>query len=92
MSCALRCKTVSPSKLDDPRTCGLRSESIHSATTSACGVRGLATVTPIVLIPPSRSTFGETLVTLILGRSATTTHGSLSYVAGSPCGAGSRRA
>jgi len=28
---------------------------------------------PIVLIPPQRSTFGETLVTQILGRSATTT-------------------
>jgi hypothetical protein len=37
-------------------------------TTSASGVRGLATVPPVVLIPLQRSTFGETLVTLILGR------------------------
>jgi hypothetical protein len=83
MNCALRGKAKSPSDLANPRTGGPRSESIHPVNDLSIW-RGVATVTPIVLIPPSRSTFGQTLVTLILGRSATTTHGSLSYVAGSP--------
>jgi hypothetical protein len=33
MSCALRCKAVSPPKLDHPRTNGFRSEGIHRAST-----------------------------------------------------------
>jgi hypothetical protein len=91
MSCALRGKAKSSSDLAilEPAALDLKASTL--LTTSASGASRLATVTPLVLIPPSRSTFGQTLVTLILGRSATTTYGSLSYVAGSPCGAGSSR-
>jgi len=90
MSCALRCKAVSPPKLDDPRRNGSRSEGIHRATTPRVSgvVSGPATVRPS---STTRRTFGETLVTPIADGSAT--HGTLGLMSpASPCGAGSRRA
>ena len=47
MSCALRCKAVSPSKLGHPRTHGTRSKGIHQSS----GIGRLATVSILVLVP-----------------------------------------
>jgi hypothetical protein len=56
MSCALRCKAVSPPKLDDPRSNGSRSEGIHRATTPRVSgiVSGLA-LYALLPLPGARS-------------------------------------
>jgi hypothetical protein len=52
LSCALRGEDVPPFNFADPRTSGLDLKASTLLRTSASGVRGLATVTSIVLIPP----------------------------------------
>jgi hypothetical protein len=74
MTYALRCKAVSPSKLTDPRTCRLRSESIHRANLSVFGLINANQRTPLVI---PEGSFGETLVTPISGPLGLDEHGEL---------------